>query len=186
MKCPRTIPFLHPGLALGAKRHEGFAEAWNWLIHSFWHMNLGDGLKWKDKWQGYPKIDLVIEAGDGINVKYGDGKVVISLGDGETEEDDESSGGGGTSPGEDGGGEDGEGGGGDGGGGAGGGGHGDGTIGGGGGGGAGGGGIGGGSRGGGGGDGGTSCNDFSDDIENGGSDPGLDNPADDCAVLNGW
>jgi len=180
MKCPRTIPFLHPGLALGAKRHEGFAEAWNWLIHSFWHMTLGDGLKWKDKWQGYPEIHLAIEAGEGINVKYEGGKVIISTGDGETEEDDYSSSGGGTVPGDDGG----EGGG-SGGGGAGGGGHGDGTVGGGGGGGAGGG-AGGGGGSGGGDDGGTSCNEFSGDLENGDGDPGLGNDGDNCSVLNGW
>ena len=102
MKCPRSIPFLHSGLALGAKRHDGFADAWNWLIHSFWHMTMGDGLKWKNKWNGYPKINLAIEAGDGINVKYKSGKVIISTGDGETEDDDYSSGGGGTTSGSDG------------------------------------------------------------------------------------
>ena len=151
MKCPRTIPFLHPGLALGAKRHEGFAEAWNWLIHSFWHMTLGDGLKWENKWQGYPKINLKIEGGDGIDVKYGGGKVIISLGTGQTEDDDDSGGSG-----------------------NGGGGNGNG-------------GNGGGSGGGGGGDdGGTSCNEFSGDLENGDEDPGLGNDGDNCSVLNGW
>ena len=182
MKCPRTIPFLHPGLALGAKRHEGFAEAWNWLIHSFWHMSLGCGLKWADKWQGYPKINLAIEAGEGINVKYDGGKVIISTGDGETEEESYTSGGGGTVPGED----DGEGGDGEGGGPGWEEGHGDGTT-------SGGGGIsgaggvgGGGMDGAAGGDGGTSCNEFSEDLPNVDGDPGLDNPADNCAVLNGW
>ena len=186
MKCPRTIPFLHPGLALGAKRHEGFAEAWNWLIHSFWHMNLGDGLKWKNKWQGYPEIHLAIEAGEGINVKYDGGKVIISTGEGETEEDDYTSGGGGTVPGDDGGEGGGSGGGGAGGGGAGGGGgHGDGTVGGGGGGGAGGGAGGGDGSGGGGDDGGTSCNEFSGDLENGDGDPGLGNDGLEWLVMKG-
>lgn len=177
MKCPRTIPFLHPGLALGAKRHEGFAEAWNWLIHSFWHMSLGNGLKWKDKWQGYPEIRLAIEAGEGINVKYGGGKVIISTGDGKTDEDDYSSGGGGTVPGDDDGGDgSGEG-------------HADGTIGGGGGGGTGGsvtGGSGDNADGDTGGDGGTKCNDQSEDADNADVDPGLGNMADDCAAVNGW
>lgn len=191
MKCPRTIPFLHPGLALGAKRHEGFAEAWNWLIHSFWHMTLGDGLKWENKWQGYPKINLKIEAGEGIDVKYEEGKVIISAGTGETEYDDDSGGGG---DGDDGTGssggagfDDGTGDGGhdDGdtvpGGGNGGGGNGNGDN---GGGGSGGGGSGSGSGGGGGS--GTSCNEFSSDLENGDGDPGLGNDGDNCSVLNGW
>ena len=153
-------------------------------------MNLGDGLKWKDKWQGYPEIRLAIEAGEGINVKYDGGKVIISTGDGETEEDDYSSGGGGTVPGDDDAGGGGGGSGGGGGGGASGGGHADGTIGGGGGGGTGGSVTGGGgdnADGGTGGDGGTKCNDQSkDDVDNDDPDPGLGNMADDCAAVNGW
>jgi len=192
MKCPRAIPFLKPGLAIGAKRHEGFADAWNWLIHSFWHMTLGDGLKWEDKWHGYPKINLKIEAGEGINVDYTDGKVVISLGDGKTN-DNESDGGGGEDPSYD---RD-EGtwtGGGDGGDGSGAGTHPDGAH-------AGGGGASGGdgmgSGGNGGGNGsdgadgdadgrGSSCNMFSEDDANDDDDPGMDNSGDDCAVVNGW
>ena len=158
MKCPRTIPFLQSGLALGAKRHEGFADAWNWLIHSFWHMTLGCGLKWANKWQGYPKIELLIEAGEGIDVKYDDGKVIISLGDGNTEDEEEEDGGGSEGPGKDleeeqsedgditGGGGSGEG---------------DG--------------VGGGSSGGGG---GTSCNEFSMEPDNEDGDPGLENLGD--------
>lgn len=186
MRCPRIIPFLKPGLALGAKRHAGFADAWNWLIHSFWHLKLGDGLKWKDKWYGYPEIHLAIEAGEGIDVKYEKGKVIISAGNGETHSDGSESGGGGVTPGEydpipaivaddgqpgdgdtrqGGGGESGESGGGqsgseD----AGGGGNGTDT----------------------GGESGTSCNEFSDDDPENGMDMGLFNGGDDCALLNGW
>ena len=168
MITPRAIPFLKPGLALGAGRHAGFAHAWNWLIHSFWHMTLGCGLKWIDKWRGYPKIELRIRAGDGIDVDYGeDGWITISQGDGETDYGEESGGGGddrgeedtgsvdddppedGTMDGPDG------------------------------------------SRDvrppdqGGGGL-GESCNNFSADLPNDDEDPGLDNPGDDCAILNGW
>lgn len=84
MNTPRQIPFLKPGIALGARRHTGFAEAWNWLIHSFWHMTLGDGLRWIEKWGGYPKINLEIYAGAGIDVTYSKGKVIISTGSGIT------------------------------------------------------------------------------------------------------
>lgn len=196
MKCPSAIPFLKQGLGLGAKRHAGFSDAWNWLIHSFWHMTLGCGLKWENKWHGYPKIKLLIEAGEGIDVDYKDGKVIISLGEGNTS-DDESDGGGGDGPGDDTGGDSGGGAGGGAGGGSGGGGgtHPDGSHSGGGGGAGGGGGMGGGGSGGtgggsggsgGGGDGGTSCNDFSGDLGNGDGDPGLDNDGDNCSVLNGW
>ncbi len=138
-------------------------------------MNLGCGLKWVNKWHGYPEIHLAIEAGDGIKVKYKGRKVIISTGDGETEDESYTPGGGGTVPGEDGdegggpGWEEG---------------HGDGTT-------SGGGGISGAGGGGGmdgasGGDGGTSCNEFSEDLPNVDGDPGLANPADNCAILNGW
>jgi hypothetical protein len=180
MKCPRTIPFLRPGLAIGAKRHEGFAEAWNWLIHSFWHMKLGDGLKWVSKWQGYPEIHLKIEGGEGIKVDYKSGKVKISLANEEDDEEDTytSGGGGGTTPGDDsdpyhtGGG-----------------GHRDGEL------------AGGGGNGAESGDvadesddkdddedGGNedSCNEFSKSPDNEDQDPGMDNPGDNCAVENGW
>ena len=189
MKCPRCIPFLKPGLALGAKRHDGFADAWNWLIHSFWHMTLGDGLKWVNKWQGYPQIHLQIEAGEGINVKYSGGKVIISTGDGETEEEEYSSGGGGSSP--DNGGDSGSGGS-SGGrarssggevtrpdgamtGGGGGTGSDSGAM------------SGGGASGGGAsGDNGTKCNEFSSEIENDYGDAGMGNDGDDCSIINGW
>jgi len=177
MKCPRTIPFLHPGLALGAKRHDGFSEAWNWLIHSFWHMNLGDGLKWKDKWQGYPEIHLAIEGGEGIKVKPKDGKIYISLDNGEEDGEDPYStgGGGGSVPGDDGyskhygigegnayGG------------------HADGET-------TGGGGSvsdSGGSASSSGGE--DSCNEFSENPMNTFGDPGMENEGDSCAVVNGW
>ena len=184
MKCPRTIPFLRPGLAIGAKRHEGFADAWNWLIHSFWHMTLGDGLKWVGKWQGYPEIRLEIEGGEGIKVRYGGGKVKISLdnGEGEEEESYTSGGGGGVVPGDEGDPSD-----------VGGGGqaHRDGEMAGGGGNGAdiGGGGVGTGLDGFGpasneGGE--DSCNEFSELPPNDMGDAGVENPGDNCAVVNGW
>ena len=164
MITPRAIPFLKPGLALGARRHLGFTHAWNWLIHSFWHMTLGCGLKWIDKWRGYPKIELRIRAGEGIDVDYGeDGWVTISAGEGQTDYGEESGGGGGDyddigseeeDPPEDGtldgpdgardvrppdeGGTD------------------------------------------------ESCNEFSEDIPNDNDDPGLINMGDDCALINGW
>jgi len=162
---PRLIPFLKPGLALGAARHAGFAHAWNWLIHSFWHLTLKCGLKWIEKWHGSPSIELRIRAGDGIDVSYcDDGWVEISSGSGKTEYEEEPSGGGGdydepndideTT-------------------------HDDGDI----------------SPA----DGaqpddvrppesgaGESCNEFSEDIPNEDWEPGMDNPGDDCALLNGW
>lgn len=187
MKCPNAIPFLKPGLAIGAKCHEGFADAWNWLIHSFWHMNFGDGLEWENKWNGYPKIKLRIVAGDGIDVEYKNGDVIISVaapGDDEDEEDtsdggDDADGGGGADgPGNDGGGAGGN------------------WLGGGGGGsepgdgslrpGGGGDDAGGGGASAAGGGGGSSCNEFSLDESNDDDDPGLGNPGDDCGVLNGW
>jgi hypothetical protein len=191
MTCPRRIPFLSPGLAIGAKRHEGFADAWNWLIHSFWHMTLGTGLKWEDKWGGYPKINLKIEAGAGIAVKYSDGKIIISTGTGETTEDDESGGGGvddnsDYDSGDSGGyhADDGEHA------------HSDGSTTGGGGGGASAGGAGGGigeasvsgdGAGSNGGGGGADCNQFSgESVDMGEEDPGIGNFGDDCAVINGW
>lgn len=84
---PPRIPFLKDGLAIGAKRHKGFAHAWNWLIHSFWHLTFGPGLRWRDKWGGFPSVELNIRGEGGINVDYREpeygepaGYVVISGG----------------------------------------------------------------------------------------------------------
>ena len=160
----------------------GLVDTLTWLIDSWDGFSTGDGLTIENKTGDHPKLQLRIEAGDGISVSAENGVLKISLagtGDGDGEDDGEDGddtgetvgGGGGSFPT---GGNNNYGGGG--------GGHynGDDNTGGGGGG-------GGGGDTGDGGDGTSSCNTFTDYGEdNGWSDGDSGNLGDDCNAVNGW
>lgn len=68
---PAQIRFLTEGKALGAAVHKGWAATWNWVLSWVNHLKGGRGVTVKNRHSGYPVVEALIEAGDGIDVTCG-------------------------------------------------------------------------------------------------------------------
>lgn len=81
---PAQIRYLNPGKALGAAMHKGWAATWNWVLSFVAHFSGGKGCKLENASNGHPRLDVLIEGGDGVDVTCGgDGQpYVISIADG--------------------------------------------------------------------------------------------------------
>ena len=81
---PAQIRYLNPGKALGAAMHKGWAATWNWVLSFVAHFSGGKGCKLENASNGHPRLDVLIESGDGVDVTCaGDGQpYVISIADG--------------------------------------------------------------------------------------------------------
>lgn len=93
---PPQIRYLTEGKALGAEINKGFAATWNWLLAWVNFFKGGNGCKIVNTGSGHPRLDVLIEGRDGVDVKCdGDGKpYVISLSDDGGGGGDDSGGGG--------------------------------------------------------------------------------------------
>ena len=178
---PQILATFKAGQAIGAVDH--FTETMNWLVGFVSNLQQDTGIEIQNSTSDHPKIKAKIIAGTGIKVEESNGAWKISTTGGPDDDDDRGDGGGGSKRGSGGGGSgSGYRGGGAGGGAGGGGGGGGGASGGGGGSSTGGGGSGSGSGSGN----GTSCNEFSEDLDNPLDDSGMNNVGDNCRELNGW
>lgn len=75
---PPQIRYLTAGKALGAAVHKGFAATWNWLLAWVNFFKAGKGLKLSNMASGHPRIDVLIEGADGIDVTCaGDGQAYV-------------------------------------------------------------------------------------------------------------
>lgn len=75
---PPQIRYLTAGKALGAALHKGFAATWNWVLSCVNFLKAGKGLKLTGTGTGHPRLDVLIEGGDGVDVKCdGDGKPYV-------------------------------------------------------------------------------------------------------------
>lgn len=176
MTKPDRLVRLVDGLAIGNPMHDGFATTFNWLLGHVANFAVGPGLALLKRDTDTPELKLKIVAGKGIKVTWtDDDQCRIGLASDDGGGGKKKGGGGGTKKGATSGKLGGSGGGGAGGG-------------------AGGGGAGGGSGGSGSGEGGSggsgsgeeSCNEWSQDLGGGSGDIGMDNPGDNCNVVNGW
>jgi hypothetical protein len=78
---PAQVRYLESGKSLGAAVHKGWAATWNWILSFVVGFTGGRGCKLENADNGHPRLDVLIEAGDGCSVTGGeDGKpYVISL-----------------------------------------------------------------------------------------------------------
>ena len=83
---PAQIRYLTEGKALGAAIHKGFAATWNWVLSFVNTFKGGNGCKIVNANSGNPRVDVLIESGDGIEVTCaGSGQpYVISLSGGDS------------------------------------------------------------------------------------------------------
>ena len=65
---PAQIIYVKEGKALGAAIHKGWAATWNWVLSWVNHITGGKGCKIENKHSGNPRVDVLIEGGDGIEV----------------------------------------------------------------------------------------------------------------------
>lgn len=80
---PPQIRYATPGKSLGASLHKGWAATWNWVLSCINHFTPGKGLKLSGQSSGHPKLDVLIEGGNGVEVTCGGDRhaYVIGLAD---------------------------------------------------------------------------------------------------------
>lgn len=75
---PPQIRYVTAGKSLGAKIHRGWAATWNWVLSWVHHFKAGMGLKLSGSASGHPKLDVLIEGADGVDVRCaGDGNAYV-------------------------------------------------------------------------------------------------------------
>ena len=75
---PPQIRYVTAGKSLGAKIHRGWAATWNWVLSWVHHLKAGKGLKLSGSASGHPKLDVLIEGADGVDVRCaGDGNAYV-------------------------------------------------------------------------------------------------------------
>ena len=66
---PPQVCYLAKGKAIGAKSHEGFPATFNWLLSWIVNLMVGPGLALRNADKGRPRLELLIKAGNGIEVQ---------------------------------------------------------------------------------------------------------------------
>lgn len=75
---PAQIVYIKEGKAPGAAIHKGWAATWNWVLSWVNHLIGGKGCKIENRNSGHPRVDVLIEGGDGIDVTCdGSGKPYV-------------------------------------------------------------------------------------------------------------
>lgn len=65
---PPQIRYLQEGKLIGAKSHRGFVATWNWVLSWVFSFFAGRGVTLSGARLGRPRIDVEIQAGDGVDV----------------------------------------------------------------------------------------------------------------------